>query len=156
MAVLTPRLGSPTRAAGNQDSHMDTTLRVKARAYGEQQLEALGYASKMEFELDDGSVVELTHPWLWSDEVQAAHDAVRSGADLDRDTSGEIADPPKINKKPAEPQSVRIARAVLGRDAHKKFVAGGGSSNQIVLAIELMRKKSVDVEETADPKDGPS
>ena len=43
-------------------------MRVKAREYGEQQLEALGLPTHIEFELDDGSIVELSHPWLWPDD----------------------------------------------------------------------------------------
>lgn len=125
--------------------------RIKIRDYGEQQLEALGLPPKLEFELDGGEVIELAHPWLWSDEVQTAYDAVYSGADLDRDKDGNIV------RKPAEPQSVRIARAVLGEDAHRRFVAGGGSSNQIILAIELMKQRnSTKTEDGADPKDNSS
>ncbi len=127
--------------------------RVKIREYGEQQLEALNLAPRIEFELDGGSIIELAHPWLWGDDVQAAYDAVRSGADLDRDDKGEIVAPPRINGKLAEPQSVRVARAVLGKDAHKRFVAGGGKSNQIVLAIELMKRPAAEVEAEADPKE---
>jgi hypothetical protein len=102
-------------------------LRVKASEYGGQQLEALGYAPRMEFELNDGSVVELVHPWLWSDEVQEAYQA--------SETSREIA------------------RAVLGPDDHERFIAGGGKSNQIALAIEMMRRKiTADAPDEADPK----
>lgn len=128
--------------------------RVKIREYGEQQLEALNLPPKLEFELDNGDVIELEHPWLWGDDVQGAYDAVRSGADLDRDVDGNIVDPPKVGKKPAEPQSVRIARAVLGKENHKRFVAGGGRSNQIVLAIELMKRPVTSQgQDDADPKD---
>ena len=110
-------------------------LRVKAREYGEQQLEALGFASRMEFELDDGSVVELVHPWLWSDAVQVAYDAAQQDGD--------------------EPQTVRTARAVLGTADHKRFIKGGGKSSQIVLAIEMMRQRITEADDDAepDPKD---
>ena len=105
------------------------TLRVKAQEYGEQQLEALGFPSRMEFELDDGSVVELLHPWLWSDDTEAA---VRAASD-----AGD------------EPYNVRLARAALGKTEHARFVAGGGKSTQITLAIEMMKRRD-EVED--DPK----
>lgn len=103
-------------------------MRVKVQDYGEQQLEALGYPACMEFELDDGSIVELVHPWLWSDDAQEAHAEAKT--------------------------SVEIARAALGADEHQRFVAGGGKSTQIALAIEAMKvkqPKAAAAEET-DPK----
>src|SRR6516225_8236246 len=84
-------------------------LRVKALEYGAQQVEALGYPACIEFELKDGSIIELEHPWLWSDDVQAAYDEAKT--------------------------SVEIARAVLGEEEHRRFIDGGGKSNQVVLAI---------------------
>jgi hypothetical protein len=105
-------------------------LRVKVQEYGEQRLEALGYPARMEFELEDGSVVELAHPWLWDDDVQAAYEEAK--------TTGEIA------------------RAVLGNEEHKRFVAGGGKSTQIVLAIGEMREQPKAAGDPADPKPKPS
>ena len=110
---------------------------MKLREYAEQKLEALGYEPKQVFELDDGTTIELVHPWLWSDEVQAAYEAAK-------------ADPDPATKKP-EPSSVRIARAVLGKEQHKRFLATGGTSNEIVLAIETMRVPRDKGD--ADPKD---
>lgn len=104
-------------------------LRVKAAEYGEQQLEALGFPTRMEFELNDGSVVELVHPWLWSDDVEAAV--------------------VKANEGGADPHNVRLARAVLGEKEHARFVAGGGKSGQIALAIEMMKVRR----DGDDPKD---
>ena len=102
-------------------------MRVKAREYGEQQLEALGFPARMEFELDDGSIVELVHPWLWSDGVQEAFDGAKT--------------------------SVEIARAILGEEEHARFIAGGGKSNQIPLAIELMRQRHAETASAeTDPK----
>lgn len=124
-------------------------LRVKAREYGEQQIEALGFPSKMEFELDDGSVVALPHRWLWDDDKAAAVAAVETRADLDRDGNGEIKLPPTVGGNTAAPHNVRLARAVLGEKEHARFVAGGGKSGQIALAIELMQTKQQD----DDPKD---
>ena len=102
-------------------------LRVKASEYGEQQLEALGYPARMEFELEDGSVVELAHPWLWDDDVQAAYEEAK--------TTGEIA------------------RAVLGDEEHQRFIAGGGRSSQIALAIgEMKQRRTESKVDEADPK----
>lgn len=105
-------------------------LRVKAREYGEQQLEALGFPSRMEFELDDGDYVTLVHPWLWSDDTEAAVKAASEDGD--------------------EPYNVRLAKAVLGRD-HARFIAGGGKSGQIALAIEMMKVRAP--KDDSDPKD---
>src|SRR6516225_6284892 len=104
-------------------------LRVKAAEYGEQQLEALGFPAAIEFELDDGSVVELRHSWLWSDDALEAYDAAKT--------------------------TIEVARAALGEEEHRRFVAGGGKSNQIVLAIEMMKQKTP-VSDDADPKGKPS
>lgn len=111
--------------------------RVKIREYGAQQLEALGFAPKMEFELEDGSILALVHPWLWDDQTQAAYDAARTDEDS------------------KEPYNVRVAKAIIGEDDHKKFIAGGGSSNQIALALELMKRPTpvTNGEDDADPKD---
>lgn len=101
---------------------------MKLREYAEQKLEALGLEPRQEFELDDGSTIELVHPWLWDDSVQAAFDKAESTADR--------------------------AKAILGVKDHKRLIAGGGSSNQIILAVELMKRPSTDkVEDDADPKD---
>jgi len=102
-------------------------LRVKASEYGEQQLEALGYPARMEFELTDGSVVVLPHEWLWSDDVLEAYTAAKS--------------------------SIEIARAVLGDEEHQRFIAGGGRSSQIALAIgEMKQRRTESKVDEADPK----
>jgi hypothetical protein len=108
--------------------------RVKIREYGEQQLEALGFDSKIEFELEDGSVIELVHPWLWSDEVLTAYQAEQADDDA------------------KEPKDIRLARAVLGKINHAKFIKAGGTSRQIVLALDLMNRPNP-AEDESDPKD---
>lgn len=110
------------------------TRRYKIASYGEQQLEALGFAPKVEFELNDGSIVEVYNPWLWSDATEAAYDREQSA------------------QNPKEPYNTRIARAVLGKDLHKRFVEGGGRSSQVVLAIELMKRDRVENKAGASPK----
>ena len=101
-------------------------VRVKVNEYGEQRLEALGYPTRMEFELNDGSVVELVHPWLWDDDVQEAYDAGKT--------------------------TIEMARAALGLEEHARFVAGGGKSIQIVLATEEMKQRRPKSEDSPDPK----
>lgn len=103
---------------------------MKLHAYLEQRLEALGYAPKLEFELSDGSTVELAHPWLWSKETQDAYDG---------------AVPARSKGKTVEPVNVRRARAALGDDQYRRFAADGGNENHVVLAIDLMQRR----EETA-------
>ena len=100
---------------------------MKLREYAEQKLEALGLEPRQEFELDDGSTITLVHPWLWDDKVQAAVDAAKSSA--------------------------AIARAILGTEAHKRFVASGGQNSQLVLVTELMKRQISDRRADSDPKD---
>jgi hypothetical protein len=109
-------------------------LRIKAAEYGEQQLEALGLPSRLELELADGSTVEVLHPWLWDDTTEAA---VKQAAE-----------------DGAEPYNTRLARAVLGKKEHARFIKGGGKSSQIALAIGLLRRgDALEGEEGSDPKD---
>src|SRR5271168_3552945 len=113
---------------------MQKILRVKATEYGEQQLEALGMAARLELELADGSVVEVVHPWLWDDKTEAA---VKAAEDATSD----------------EPYNTRYARAVLGKTEHARFVKGGGKSSQIALAAAMMKRKpSSSDDEDDDPK----
>ena len=111
---------------------MAKTLRVKAQEYGEQQLEALGLPAKTEFELKDGSTVEILHPWLWDDKIEAA-----------------VAE---ASKDGAEPYNTRYAKAVLGDKEHARFIKGGGKSSQIALAVQMMKVRDVE-EDESDPKD---
>lgn len=98
---------------------------MKLREYCEQKLEALGLAPKMEFELDDGSTIELVHPWLWDDKTKTG--VANATSDIDR------------------------VKAILGAADHKRLIAAGGSSNQILFVIEMMKTKSDKAE--SDPKD---
>lgn len=98
---------------------------MKLREYCEQKLEALGVTPRIELELDDGSSITLEHPSLWDDKTQAAVNKAASSAD--------------------------IVKAILGVADHKRFVAAGGSSNQVLLAVEMMKRKSDD-EMKPDPK----
>ena len=109
-------------------------LRVKAAEYGEQQLEALGLPARLELELADGSTVEVLHPWLWDDDTEAAVKAANTETD--------------------EPYNARLARAVLGKKEHARFIKGGGKSSQVALAIGLLKRgDALAGEEGTDPKD---
>jgi hypothetical protein len=109
-------------------------LRVKASEYGEQQLEALGLPARLELELGDGSTVEVLHPWLWDDATESAVKAATTETD--------------------EPYNTRLARAVLGKKEHARFIKGGGKSSQVALAIGLLKRGDVLTgEEGSDPKD---
>lgn len=109
-------------------------LRVKAAEYGEQQLEALGLPARLELELADGSTVEVLHPFLWDDKIEAA---VKEAA-----------------KDGDEPYNTRYARAVLGKKEHDRFIKGGGKSSHVVLAAATMRNGTMlKAEEGSDPKD---
>jgi hypothetical protein len=115
-----------------------TTLRVKASEYGEQQLEALNLASRLELELNDGSVVEVIHPWLWNDATEAAVKAVNDDDSADK------------------PYNFRYAMAVLGAKEHARFIKAGGQSSQIALAVAMLKRGDVpsgeDGSNGSDPK----
>jgi hypothetical protein len=119
---------------------MPKTLRIKAREYGEQQLEALKLPARLDLELDDGSIVSVAHPWLWDDATEAAVQEASKDAD--------------------EPYNTRYARAVLGKKEHARFLKGGGQSTQVALAVAMMKRGELpagdDSEDAADPKGSPS
>lgn len=94
---------------------------------------------------------EVPHPMLVSDEAQKRLEAVRGFQDLDKDEKGEIKDPPQVKGKPAEPMVIRQARALLGDEEHKKFIAAGGHSNDITLAWQMLVEEQNEIAE-ADPK----
>jgi len=49
--------------------------------------------------------------------------------------------------------SIEIARAVLGDEEHQRFIAGGGRSSQIALAIgEMKQRRTESKVDEADPK----
>lgn len=89
--------------------------RFKLAELRQQGVEALGSEPGVEIELDDGSTVTVPHPMLIDEPSQAAID----------DAAGAIA----------------TAKAILGDEEHARFVAGGGHSNDIILAWRLMTKE---------------
>lgn len=119
--------------------------------FREQVIEQNSQLSSLFLEMPNGEEYEIPHPMLVSDEAQTRLEKVQSGLDLDRDENGNIIDPPTIKKKPAEPYTIRVAKALLGDDAHKKFIAAGGHSNDVTLAWQLLVKEHKATAE-ADPK----
>lgn len=119
--------------------------------FRDQVIEQNSQLSSLFLVMPNGEEYEIPHPMLVSDDAQTRLEKVQSGLDLDRDEKGEIADPPTIKKKPAEPYTIRVAKALLGDDAHKKFIAAGGHSNDVTLAWQMLVKEHKETAE-ADPK----
>lgn len=113
---------------------MSKSVKIKAREYGEQQLEALDLPARLELELDDGSTVTVLNPWLWDEDVEKAVNESANPGD--------------------EPQNVRYARAVLGKREYARFIKGGGQPKQIALAVASMKRGILPSggEEADDPK----
>lgn len=101
--------------------------------FEEQAIDALGQTPGITIELDNGEVVSIPHPMLVTDEQQAEIEKVQENADLDEDG--------KVDGQRPEPQAVRLARAVLGDEEHKRFLAGGGKSVHVMLAWQMMTKE---------------
>ncbi len=119
--------------------------------FREQVIEQNSQLSSLFLEMPNGEEYEIPHPMLVSDDAQTRLERVQSGLDLDRDENGVVIDPPTIKKKPAEPYTIRVAKALLGDDAHKKFIAAGGHSNDVTLAWQMLVKEHKETSE-ADPK----
>jgi len=119
--------------------------------FRDQVIEQNSQLSSLFLEMPNGEEYEIPHPMLVSDDAQTRLEKVQSGYDLDRDESGEIKNPPTIKNKPADPYTIRVARALLGDDAHKKFIAAGGHSNDVTLAWQLLVKEHKETVES-DPK----
>jgi len=119
--------------------------------FRDQVIEQNSQLSSLFLEMPNGEEYEIPHPMLVSDDAQTRLEKVQGGYDLDRDEKGDIKDPPTIRNKPADPYTIRVARALLGDDAHKKFIAAGGHSNDVTLAWQMLVKEHKERAE-ADPK----
>jgi hypothetical protein len=86
--------------------------RLKLQEMREQATEALGMEPGMDLELDDGSVVTIPNPLFVSEETQVQIEAA-TGA-------------------------VSSAKAVLGDEEHARLIAGGGTSNDVMMAWRLL------------------
>lgn len=97
--------------------------RLKLTEMRNQAVEALGMDPGMELELDDGNVVTIPNPMFVSEEAQAQIEGATG--------------------------SIATAKAILGDDEHARLVAGGGHSNDVMLAWRLL---TADLEAEAAPK----
>lgn len=88
--------------------------RLKLTEMREQAAEAIGMEPGIEIELEDGSTVTVPSPIFLSDEAQSAM---------------EHAD---------EAGVVETAKIVLGEEQHARLIAGGGNSNDVMLAFRLL------------------
>lgn len=135
----------------------------KVEAFREQAFEAKSTLSHIELEVDNGDVFIVPNPLALDDETQARVEVFQRGEGLDRDTvhdedgeplkgvTGEvitrIKEPHQIDGVILEPVSVRSARAIMGDEAHEKFIAAGGRSSDVTLAWQYMHDQ---VKERAD------
>lgn len=127
--------------------------RIKTSELREQAIEAMGQTAYLELENDKGDVFVIPHPLLVDDATQSRYEALQAGDDLDKDEEGNIIIPNRVNGKAPEPFAVRQARAILGPTDHKKFIAGGGNSNDVSLAWSEMVREQRELREDDDPKD---
>jgi hypothetical protein len=106
---------------------------LKLDEFQDQAIEAIGQTPGVTLELEDGSLLTIPHPMLVTDEQQTEIERVQNGDDLDEDG--------KINGQTPEVHAVRFARAVLGEERHKAFLAGGGKSVLVMLAWQMLTKE---------------
>ena len=112
---------------------------MKVTELREQAIEALDQTPYMDLEAG-GEVFRVWHPLLVDDDAQVRIDRFNASEDLDKDESGEVVWPARINGKLAEPAAVRSARAILGPQLHKAFVKAGGHSHDVQIAwTEMVR-----------------
>lgn len=99
--------------------------RMKLGEMRTQASEALGMDPGMELELDDGETITIPNPMFVSEEAQ----------ELIENAQGTIAS----------------AKAILGDIDHKRLIAGGGRSSDVMLAWRLMAEDA-QKEAAQDPK----
>lgn len=141
--------------------------RFKAREFGEQKIEALGETPYIELECSDGAIIMIRHPMRLDDDALARFELADEVLDraplLDpngeprRDEAGDVMTrivmPHHIDGKLAEPLVIRQARALLGEADHRRLLADGLSSVEIVdMWQDLSRTPGPD--EDTDEADG--
>lgn len=119
--------------------------------FRQQVIEAQSQLSSLVLVAEGGEEFEVPHPMLISDEAQTRLEIVQTGEDLDKDGDGEFVVPSKIGGKLAAPLTIRTAKALLGDEEHKRFIAAGGHSNDITLAWQLLVKEQNELA-SDDPK----
>jgi hypothetical protein len=111
-----------------------------------QALDARDMQDGVDLELDDGSTVLVPHPLMLSDEQQELLDKFQRDEDLDQEEYTDDAGnksvrpvrPSTIDGEPAPSAAYRLAAAILPPDEHKRLLAGGGHSNDVQLAWQLI------------------
>ena len=137
--------------AGRPSKSMTERRKLSLDDFRQQVIESKSQLSSIVLETEAGEF-EIPHPMLISDEAQKRLEIVQGGEDLDKDKeTGQPVYPPKIGNKPAEPLTIRTARALLGDEDHKRFIAAGGHSNDITLAWEMLVQEQKELAQ-ADPK----
>jgi hypothetical protein len=104
-------------------------------AFRDQAIEALGQTPGLKLNMPSGDPVVIPHPMLVSDDRQAQIEHVQRRDDEDRDENGE-----PNGKVDGEfvPWGIRFAKAILGEQEHARFLAAGGSSQDISLAWQYL------------------
>lgn len=138
-------------AARPQRKNFAERRKLALHDFREQVIEQQSQLASIWLVADGDEEFEIPHPMLVSDEAQKRLERVQNLEDLDRDENGVIKHPPQIDGKPAEPLTIRTARALLGDEDHKRFVAAGGHSNDITLAWQMLVREQNEIAE-ADPK----
>lgn len=86
--------------------------RMKLEEMRSQAVEALGMDPGMELELDDGEAITIPNPMFVTEEAQELIEAAEG--------------------------TIASAKAILGEEDHKRLIAGGGHSADVMLAWRLM------------------
>lgn len=122
--------------------------------------EALGTAPQFTIRLSNGEVVVVRPATLLSDDRTAAMMRVQAGDDLDRIENAELraelagyldaetlervwksVEPHvrvpgrTVNGAPADPDHIRLAKAILGDEDYARLIAGGGSAYRAMWAF---------------------
>ena len=103
-------------------------------------------------EVGEGETVFLPHSRLMNDDQQEAYDRVIRDEDLDQEEYTDDAGNKRLRPKfpitigghPAPSAAYRISEAVLGRAEHRRLLTGGGSSNDLLLAWQLIQPANPD------------
>lgn len=137
--------------AGRPRSNFSQRRKLALDDFRQQVIEAESQIASLVLTMPDKTEFEIPHPMLISDESQKRLEIVQSGEDLDKDEDGNFVHPARIDGKLAEPLTIRTARALMGDEAHARFIAAGGHSNDITLAWQMLVREQQEAEE-ADPK----
>jgi len=140
-----------------------STHPLSPREAREQAAECLGFMASQPIQIGD-EVFEVPHPSLLDDDQQNRYDQLQmSLEELDRwpdvtdeDGSvlrqGELKDPHRTKDgKLVESYNIRLARALFGDSAYKRFKNGGGSGNT-VSAIWFQMQRQLTERVRADSK----